>query len=193
MLPFGLGQGVISYGYHVLASVVLSIAILFINQDALSRFAEAMTPYWPLLSRARPYMDVHGHHELFLYMGAMYFKDMALIAIFSARNIFWIVASFIMISSKAKICLRRRTFLVGLITPLALAFWVTQLYYGPVHDVLHRSLYDGNVYWGIVFPALLLNPILVLVSFYSAFMIFFPEVEGANGHIATLNEMRNLK
>ncbi|HUZ67766.1 MAG TPA: hypothetical protein VMU56_08910, partial [Beijerinckiaceae bacterium] len=161
VLPGGIGQGVISFGYHVLLSAVLAVAILFIKPTDLARFADGMRPYWPLLSRARPYMDAHGHHQLFLYMSAAYFKDMALIIFFSIRNIFWVIMSFIMFSSKMKIRFRSKTFLVGLIAPLALVFWLGLLYYGPSRippDVLHRSVFDGDVYWGIVFPALLLEP-----------------------------------
>ena len=188
---FSVGQGLVSFVYHVLASGVLAIAILFVSPVYLTRFANAMTPYWPLLARARPYMDAHGHHQLFLYMSAAYFKDAVLIGVFSVRNLFWMIVLMWQLRSKLEPQFTRRA-LLGLVSPLSLWFWIDQIYYGPTdiwYNILFTSVFNGGIVWGLILPAGL-DALLVLYSFYSPMLLLFPLMEG--GALGQLKQMRRM-
>jgi len=171
---FAILQGVVTFVYHTVATAVLSVGILFINQDSLARLAALLTPYWPLLARAQPYMDAHGHHELFLYMSAMYFKDGLLMAVFSLRHLYWVIVLVIQMRGKWTLDLQFKKATLGLLMPPALFLWIDIQYYGPDQipgDVLGRSVFDGNIYWGIIGPAFV-APLFLFFAFYSFLLIF---------------------
>ena len=195
--PCGFGQGFISFGYHVFASVSLAIATLFVSADALTRLSTALSPYWPLLDRVRPYMDAHGRHQLYLYACATFFKDMVLIILFLIRNLIWLTYSFWSIGRRTKIRFQPKTYWMGLIALPALAFlFLSQLYYGPKtpNFMLLGSVYYGNIYKGLLFPSLLMYPMLVLFCYYSAYLVFFPGDFGdPEGGKAKLKQMGILK
>jgi hypothetical protein len=183
--PFGIGQGVVSCVYHLLASAVLTIVILFMSSSALTWFANSMTPYWPLLAHARPYMDAHGRHQLFLYMCAMYFKDVALIALILLRNLYWMTIMVVGLRSNIDFGFEPRR-LLGLVAPVVLIYWLDQFYYDQTQltDSLHRSVFDGDIYRGIVGPAGA-DAVLVLYIFYSPFILLF-----RGGVLAQLKQLR---
>jgi hypothetical protein len=94
LMPGQLGKGFISMGHHVLASLFLTVFILFLGNVNLTLLANTLKPYWPLLVRAQPYMDAHGRHQIFLFMAAMYFKDAMLAIAFLIWNSTLVVRSY---------------------------------------------------------------------------------------------------
>ena len=154
-------------GAYAVLSVMLSLALFAVEAQHYERFADFVTPLWPLLYRSEEYMAAHQLHDFFLKTTAVYSKDLVLFIGYC------IVLEMVLrkqcagwVRDESREGRRKRLYAYGLLLPVlfVLVLFIT----GPAHVEVHRrdvfTLYRGGLLGGIFFYTWMLPFIALLYA-----------------------------